>query len=416
MSQLRISLVHTTGNPNSRNAAQSLGQAALLHEVITTFGYGQDGLLKAFMSCLPKTISQYLEAELSRRTWIVPPGGVMKNHPGREIIRVVLQKLPFAQRMGLDYKTLILWLCTALDRHVADHHLQGLDAIYSYEDIAATTFQTAKRQGIYCLYELPIVFYRTSQAIQKLEAERFPELASALQAAQEPLWKLKRKDQEVQLADHIFVASSFTKQSLQDAGVSTDKISVVPYGAPTDYFYPRPKPDSDFRALYVGQVSPRKGIQYLLQAWQELQLSAAELLLVGVNCFPQPWLSSYEKLFRHIPSVPHHDLNQYYSLASVFVFPSLVEGFGLVLLEAMACGIPVITTPHTAGPDILTDGVEGFIIPIRDVNALKEKLEWCYCHPTELAEMGRAARHRAEQLTWDLYRQRLANQVKAVLA
>ena len=103
-------------------------------------------------------------------------------------------------------------------------------------------------------------------------------------------------------------------------------------------------------------------------------------------------------------------------MADVFVFPSLVEGFGMVLTEAMACGIPIITTPNTAGPDIITDGVEGFIIPVRDVEALKEKLEWCYEHPEELAEMGKAARKKAEQLTWNLYRQRLASKVQQVLA
>ncbi|MHC5719157.1 MAG: glycosyltransferase, partial [Nostoc sp.] len=108
-------------------------------------------------------------------------------------------------------------------------------------------------------------------------------------------------------------------------------------------------------------------------------------------------------------------LNQYYSYENVFVFPSFVEGFGLVLLEARACGIPVITTPHTAGPDIITDGTEGFIVPIRDSEALKEKLEWCYSHSQELAEMGRAARRKAEQLNWGMYRQRLASRVHEIV-
>jgi glycosyltransferase involved in cell wall biosynthesis len=110
--------------------------------------------------------------------------------------------------------------------------------------------------------------------------------------------------------------------------------------------------------------------------------------------------------------VPHAALNTYYSSASVLVFPSLVEGFGLVLLEAMASGIPIITTCNTAGPDIIADGVEGFIIPIRDVESLKEKLEWCYRHPQELAEMGRSARQTAEKLTWNRYRQKLLNEVR----
>jgi len=81
----------------------------------------------------------------------------------------------------------------------------------------------------------------------------------------------------------------------------------------------------------------------------------------------------------------------------------------------MACGIPIITTPNTAGPDIITDGVEGFIVPIRDVGALQEKLEWCYRHPEELAKMGRSARRKAEQLTWKSYRHRLSAKVKELL-
>ncbi|MHC5731280.1 MAG: glycosyltransferase family 4 protein, partial [Nostoc sp.] len=126
-----------------------------------------------------------------------------------------------------------------------------------------------------------------------------------------------------------------------------------------------PKLDRTFRALFVGRVGVRKGVHYLIKAWEELQLPQAELMLVGVNEFPETWLSQLPEGVNYIPSVPHTTLNQYYSNANVFVFPSLVEGFGLVLLEAMACGIPVITTTHTAGPDIITDGTEGFIVPIR---------------------------------------------------
>ena len=96
-------------------------------------------------------------------------------------------------------------------------------------------------------------------------------------------------------------------------------------------------------------------------------------------------------------------------------FLLLVEGLALVLLEAMACGVPVITTLNAGGSDILTHGVEGFIVPIRDVEALKEKLEWCYRHPQELAEMGRAARRKAEQLTWESYRRELVTQVRGIL-
>lgn len=412
---MRISLIHPTGNPNSREAALALSEGNLLYEVITTIAYDPNTSVSRYLNLLPKNISKRITDELGRRTWVSPNNVQMRTHPWREIIRIALIKTGLSERLGLRQQQLVDWVYAALDDHVAKHHLQGLAAVYAYEDGAASTFHVAKQQSILCLYDLPIPFYRKNQDIQMEEANKFPDLAPALQAVQEPAWKVERKEQEIQLADHIFVASSFTKKSLLDAGVQPEKISVIPYGAPIEYFRPQTKTDKLFRALFVGRVAPGKGVHYLLKAWQELQLSAAELLLVGINEFPKNWLSQYRDIFRYVPSVPHASLNQYYSSANVLVFPSLLEGFGLVLLEAMACGIPVITTNNTAGPDIITDGVEGFVVPIRDVEALKEKLEWCYCHPQQLAEMGRTARRKAEQLTWEQYRYQLATRVQEIL-
>ncbi len=414
MSYPRISLIHPTGNPYSRNCAIALWEAGLLQEVITTIAYEPEGSLSSYLNLLPKKIRNRITQELGRRTWGPPTDVLMRTHPWREALRLALVKTGLSHRFSLNYQGLVDWVYASLDHHVASHHLQGLDAVYAYEDGAATTFCAAKKQGILCLYDLPIVFYRTSREIQIQEAERFPDLAPALQAAQEPAWKIERKEQEIQLADHIFVPSSFVQNSLLEVGAKPETITVIPFGAPIDYFHPQPKVDNLFRALFVGRVGPRKGIHYLLQAWQELQLPDTELLLVGINEFPEGWLNQYRDIFRYVPSVPHNLLNEYYNAANVLVFPSLVEGFGLVLLEAMACGIPVISTPHTAAPDILTDGLEGFIIPVRDVEALKEKLEWCVGHPQELAQMGQAARRKAEQLTWSLYRQRLARRVHEI--
>ena len=415
MRNLRISLIHPTGNPNSREAARALGEAGLLHEIITTIAYDPALPPQTALNKLPTGIKNLVNRELGRRTWVPPKGASIQAHPWKELMRIALVRTGLPRRLGFSNQSLTDWIYASLDRHVAQFHLEGLKAVYAYEDGAATTFEVAKEQGIFCLYDLPIIFYKMSREIQREEAQRFPELAPALQATKEPAWKLKRKEQEVQLADHIFVASSITQKSLVDFGIDPGKITVIPYGAPLEYFYPQSKSDRCFRALYVGRLEPRKGIHYLLEAWASLQLPQAELWLVGIDEFPLGWLDRYSDCFRYIPSVPHAALNDYYSAADVLVFPSLVEGFGLVLLEAMACGIPVITTANTAGPDIITDGVEGFIVPIRDVDALAQKIEWCSEHMLELAEMGRAARAKAEQLTWTLYRQRLASQVKFLI-
>lgn len=413
----KISLINPVSNPFSRNAALALAQAQLLQEVVTTIGYNPQGFWSQSLPLFPSPWRKKLTTELGRRAWLPPLGIPVRKHPLREISRLLLGKTEIGRHLGFaSLERIYDWVFSPLDAHFAKHHLQGIDAVYGYEDCAAATFSAAKQQGILCLYDLPIPFYRTSQAIQTEEAELFPELAIAFDAVKEPAWKLECKERELQLADHIFVASAMTKKSLLDEGIKEEKISVIPYGAPRDYFQPQTKPDKKFRALFVGRVGPRKGVHYLLQAWQKLQLPSAELLLIGTNEFPANWFAQYEDICHYLPCIPHECLQQYYSCASVFVFPSLVEGFGLVLLEAMACGIPVITTPNTAGVDFITDGVEGFIIPIRDVEALQEKLNWCYENPQELAVMGQAARKKAEQLTWDLYRQRLVTEVQDVMS
>jgi alpha-maltose-1-phosphate synthase len=415
MPYTHISLIHPTGNPNSRQAALALSEVGLLQEIITTIAYNPEDSSSQYLNLLPKKIRNLVIQELGRRAWIAPKNVLMRTHPWLEIIRLLLVKTGLTNRLDFSYQGLVDLVYASLDNHVAKYHLQKIKGIYAYEDGAASIFQKAKDQGIICLYDLPIVFYRTSLTLQWQEAELFPELAPALQATQEPTWKLERKEQEIQLADHIFVPSLFVQHSLLEVGVKPEKISVIPFGAPIGYFQPQPKQDKIFRALFVGRVSPRKGVHYLLQAWRELQLPDSELLLVGINDFPKEWLNQYMDIIRYLKSVPHSSLNQYYSAASVLVFPSLVEGLALVQLEAMACGIPIITTPNAGGSDIVTDGVEGFVVPIRDVAALKEKLEWCYRHPQALAEMGIAARQKAEQLTWKQYRQKLASKVQELM-
>ena len=415
MPKTRISFVQATANSNSLNAAVAFSEAGLLYELITTLAYNPHSKFAQFVNTLPRTISQRITTELKRRLWLLPNSGKIRSYPNYELMRLALNLSQLYKPLHLNRRGLVDWVYTNLDTQVARHHLHNINAVYAYEDEAATTFSMAKQRNIRCFYDLPIPYYKTSQRIQAEEGERFPELKPAILAIQEPDWKLERKQQEIELADHIFVASSMTERSLLEMGVPADKITLIPYGAPIDYFQPQPKPDGTFRVIYAGRLSPRKGAHYLLAAWKELNLPQAELMVVGANMMPPAWFAPYQDCCRLVPSVSHMALNQYYSASSVLVFPSLVEGFGLVLTEAMACGIPVITTPNTAGPNLITDGVEGFIIPIRDVEALKEKLEWCYQNPEALAEMGRAARRKAEQLTWEQYRLRLVGKIQTLL-
>jgi alpha-maltose-1-phosphate synthase len=418
-----LSLVHHGNAGNVRHAAAAFLDINLLNQVITTLAYNPHAKVWNSLDLLPVKLQYLIRKELSKRTWIFPQKNI-STYPWYEILRLFLLNVhanKYLSIFGLTDEIIVDLGFLILDRHASKSHLKNIQAIYSYEDIAATTFEVAKQQKILCLYDLPIPYYQTIRQIMQEEAHLFPILKESIQSIREPSWKLQRKQREVELADHIFVASSVTKNSLINVGINPELINVIPYGAPTDIFQPQDKSDQCFRVLFVGKISPLKGVHYLLAAWREIQsqksFENAQLVFIGQDRFPQGWLKeNYVNAYIHIPSTSHFHLNQYYSQASVLVLPSLVDGFGLVVLEAMACGIPVIITVNTGASDVITDGVEGFIIPIRDIDAIKSKLEWCYSNPAKLAKMGIAARNRAEQLDWGVYRQKLAMVVKEKLA
>jgi glycosyltransferase involved in cell wall biosynthesis len=161
--------------------------------------------------------------------------------------------------------------------------------------------------------------------------------------------------------------------------------------------------------VYVGHVNCRKGVVYLLEAWSRIELPGAELLLVG-----NPDAAGRELLARHrgacqvVPNMPHGELHQTLAHADVFVFPSLAEGSPLVVYEAMAAGLPVITTENARAA--VRHGTDGIVVPIRDVDALAGAISFMFEHPDVRLRMGREARRRIEGgFTWRHYRARLAS-------
>jgi glycosyltransferase involved in cell wall biosynthesis len=99
----------------------------------------------------------------------------------------------------------------------------------------------------------------------------------------------------------------------------------------------------------------------------------------------------------------------------VLILPSLFEGFGLVILEAMAAGLPVITTQNTGGPDVIGEGKEGFVVPAGDAEALREKMEWFTQNPEKAAEMGKAAHRKAKEFNWERYGAEYARIIREVV-
>jgi glycosyltransferase involved in cell wall biosynthesis len=233
-----------------------------------------------------------------------------------------------------------------------------------------------------------------------------------------PINIVEREKREYAIADYVFVPSGFARQTFIDHGFPESKIVTVSLGASLDQFYKTPKQDDVFRVIYAGTMSLQKGVHYLLEAFAELRLSNAELWLVGQM---QPEMETvfrrFEGHFRYLGKVPQARLRDYYGQCSVFALCSIQDGFGMVLTQAMSCGLPVLCSTNTGGPDVLTDGREGFIVPIRDVQAIKERILFLYEHQDICAEMGQRAQARAASaLSWDDYGDRMYSMFERLLA
>jgi glycosyltransferase involved in cell wall biosynthesis len=271
--------------------------------------------------------------------------------------------------------------------------------VYAYEDGALHTFRRAQRDALDRIWDLPLPHYKTIEEILNDEFHRWPGAAVG-PPHREPAWKRRRKDAELALATKVSVASTFTKRSLER--LDTDvPIAVTGYGFPVEEFRARTfPPTGPFTVLSVGSHDLRKGTPYLLEAWKRAAIPDAELHLVGPLRLTKAFLDPYAGLFRHWPHVPKSELGTHYAAADLLAFPTLGDGFGLVIQEAMCTGTPVVTTPCGGGPECITDGVDGWVVPPRDVDALVERFRACAADRDATGAIGRAARARAERWTW----------------
>lgn len=308
---------------------------------------------------------------------------------------------------------LVRWTDHTLGRKAQQVATRRNAAILSYSYYAFSAFENAPAHVPRILFQVHP--HPTSvRTILKQELDVHPECRTSLLKEWElglPDVDYRRLVQETQSAQAWIAASSFTKATLVDHGIPPSKISVVPYGVDLEWFTPgRATRDGSgpLRVLFVGTINQRKGIRYLVDALERLSTSQIHLTVCGRVVDDLSVLRSSRATIDIRPNVSADALREQYRAADVFVLPSLAEGFGHVLLEALACGTPVITTTRSAGPDLIRDGLEGIVIRPADSMALASTLQWCLDSRGELRAMRPLARERAEIFTWASFRSRIA--------
>ena len=288
---------------------------------------------------------------------------------------------------------------------------------YSYYGFSA--FQALGRPDVlFQMHPHPATMRRLLQE----EMQLHPESAASLSLEWElalPESDFERLIEETRMARHFLVASSFTRDSLIEHGADARFISVIPYGVDLHHFTPamtqKSAHDGPLRLLFVGRINQRKGLRYLLEALDSMPEGGVELTICGRVLDGLELLDRHRKQIVVRPSVNAAALVEAYRHADLLVLPSIAEGFGQVLLEALACGLPILATTRTAAPDLIREGVEGFVVAPQRADLLAGRIEWATEHRDELAAMSSRARLCAEQFTWARFRAGVASEVAAYM-
>ncbi|MGB5943442.1 MAG: glycosyltransferase family 4 protein [Leeuwenhoekiella sp.] len=385
----KILVSHPTGNANVRSLLEGLVNHHLLYAFYTGVAVfpGNFWSLVAYLPGLSDFKRREFDDNLRTYT---------KSHPIRELGRLLSSKVglsPLIQHehgffsVDQNYRHLDLQVSKAFKK------TSTIKAVYAYEDGALISFVQAKKNKIRCFYDLPIGYWRAMRSLLEPEIKARPEWKATMTGFQDSQDKVARKDQEIELADHIFVASRFTKKTLEQFPKILPPVHIIPYGFPqtTSCKTYRKIQGSPLKLLFVGGLSQRKGIAQLFEACSSLQ-ETVTLKIIGNKAVQDCQIlnASLEQI-NWVPSLPHKSILKEMRKADIFVFPSLFEGYGLVIAEAMAQGTPVITTDRTCGADYIDHGKNGWLIEAGNTAALKQQLYNLTQNPEVIAKVGKAA-------------------------
>ena len=216
-----------------------------------------------------------------------------------------------------------------------------------------------------------------------------------------------RELEEYKIADKILVQSNFAYKSFIYMGFDKDKVKIIKgWGFDSKNFYPLDyKYKNSFNIVYVGRITLSKGIAYLIEAFEKIQIPNKKLKLYGIMSLDFREYVKSIKLNDDIEilnPVKHNQLKYIYSCSEVLVQPSLFDGWSMVVTEALACGCPVVTTSNTGASDVIINGINGYVCPVMNSEALANNLNDIYLDKLYLRR-NIISKSVEKYKDWDLY-------------
>ncbi len=228
--------------------------------------------------------------------------------------------------------------------------------------------------------------------------------------------KVAMMKKEYEMADFIVTPSLYTRRSFIEKGYNPKKIITVPLSLEKITMRPKEKRTKRFKVLCIGGNFYRKGLYYLLRAWKLLNLENAELIIKGNIPKEFEKMKKINNLHLITQRLSNKNLAALYQKVDIFVLPSIDDGFGMVVVEAMTAGLPVIITKNVGVADGIKNGEEGFVVPIRDPEALAEKISYFYNNPQKINEMGNKAFKKSRIYAPEAYVNRMCEVYRKMIA
>lgn len=407
MSNMPGSIVSYPGvMQHAQQVALALHEGGDLQAFATAFAFNEQGALARLLRAGGLPGSDRALRQLQRRSIQLLPRSKLCTYPFWEVARTL------AAQAGAGAITVDrLWdrMAHSFDQAVARRHVPGARAVHAFEYTALATFEAAKRQGVQRILHLPSLDSLQFEELRQREHAQWPELARPDDAyfAARFQRRYDRRRHEIEQADLVIANSSLTARSHIEAGADPSKFRVVPLASPIPIPGPASEGDTSkpLIVVWAGAFKLGKGAHYFMEAWRRLKPGRnARAWVYGSVNLPQRLLNAAPDGLEFRGPVSQGELFNAFERADVLAFPTLSDGFGMVVTEAFSRALPVITTDQAGAADLLEEGHNGLRVKAADPDALKDALQWCLDHRAELAHMRHGALATARRHQWTDYR------------
>lgn len=401
---MKIIVAHE-GKQHSFRTAEALLQKGYLYKYITTIYDKPFSLTRLVKHLLRGDVKKKCA---SHRTAALPDNMVMQYCEWKGLLRLFLSKIPSLYKHFPHYYD---WLHESFGRKVAEYAIKSnVDAVIMYDTNANECWKILKEKAphIKRIQDVSIAnrLFMKENFIKDMEQTH----DDNIKVEQAELWdenNCKRYLEEINDSEYFLIASSVVKRSMMFSGVKKKQMFLAPYGVDFNKFnfVQKEKLQKPIKLVYVGQVNYRKGIHHLLKVMDSFEEDEVELFLAGGYEETTPFYKQYKdrKNIHFLGFVTRDVLANLYQKCDVFVFPTLGEGYGLVILEALSCGVPCVVSNLAGGDDAIIEGYNGFKFEAGNDTDLRSKIQWFINNPEQLSVFSKNSRMSVEKQTWQSY-------------